>query len=73
METPTTQEIKTAVKALRNGKALRADQISAEMLKADFEQTSQELKRTFNLIWEKETAPTQWIKGLICKITKKGN
>ena len=59
METPTTQEIKTAVKALRNGKALRADQISAEMLKADFEQTSQELKRTFDLIWEKEIVPTR--------------
>jgi hypothetical protein len=73
VEAPTLQEILTALKALRNGKAPGADQISAEMLKADPEQTSIELKRIFDLIWEKETVPTQWTKGLICKIPKKGN
>ena len=73
MEAPTIQEIKRAVKDLRNGKASGADQITAEMLKADIEQTSKEMKRIFDLIWEKEKIPTQWTKGLICKIPKKGN
>ena len=72
-ETPNIQEIKTALKTLRNGKAPGADQISAEMLKADLEHTSLELKRIFDLIWEKEAVPTQWTKGIICKIPKKGN
>ena len=73
METLTIQEIVSALKALRNGKAPGADQITAEMLKADLEQTSLELQIIFDLIWEKETVPAQWTKGLICKIPKKGN
>jgi hypothetical protein len=72
-EPPTVQEIKTALKALKNGKAPGEDQISAEMLKADIEQTSLELQKIFDIIWEKETVPTQWTKGLIFKIPKKGN
>ena len=72
-EAPTLQEIRSVTKALNNGKAAGVDQVSAEMLKADPEQTSLELKRIFSLIWEKETVPTQWKKGLICKIPKKGN
>ena len=72
-EAPTIQEIQKALKTLRNGKAPGIDQITAEMLKADIEQTSNELKHIFKLIWEKETVPTQWKKGLICKIPKKGN
>ena len=62
VEAPTIQEIKTALKTLRNGKAPGADQISAEMLKADIKQTAKELKRTLDLIWKKETVPTQWTK-----------
>ena len=73
VEPPTIQEIKSAVKALKNGKAPGEDQISAEMLKANIEQTSLELQNIFDIIWEKETVPTQWTKGLICKIPKKGN
>ena len=42
-------------------------------LKADIEQTSLELQKIFDIIWEKETVPTQWTKWLICKIPKEGN
>nr|KAG5709173.1 hypothetical protein BaRGS_028629 [Batillaria attramentaria] len=42
VEAPTKQEIQAALKALKNGKAPGADQITAEMLKADPEQTSQQ-------------------------------
>ena len=72
-EVPNIQEVKSAIRTLRNGKAAGIDQITAEMLKADVEQTSLELTNTFQLIWEKETVPSQWTKGLICKIPKKGN
>jgi hypothetical protein len=37
------QKIRTALKALNNGKAVGADQIIANMLKADPKQTSMEL------------------------------
>ena len=72
-EPPSIQEIKNAVKALKNDKAPGVDQITAEMLKADIEQTSSELKKIFDIIWEQEIVPTQWTKGHICKIPKKGN
>lgn len=59
--------------AFRNGKALGADQRTAEMLKSDLVQTCQELKFTFDQIWKKEKVPKEWTKGLIYKITKKDN
>ena len=46
-----------ALRTLRNGKAPGADQITPEMLKAEPEETSKELKRIFDLIWENETVP----------------
>ena len=73
VEAPTTGEIKAALGTLKNGKAPGADQITAEMLKADTEQTSQEMKRILDLIWTEEKIPERWTKGLICKIPKKGN
>jgi len=72
-EPPSLLEIQRAVKQLKNGKAPGVDQITSEMLKADVEQTSVELKYLFDIIWERETVPKQWNKGLICKIPKKGN
>lgn len=73
VEAPTLEEIRAAMKALKNGKAPGADHITAEMLKADPEQTTQELKHIFDLIWTEEKVPKQWTKGLLRKIPKKGN
>lgn len=72
VEPPPTHE-ERALMALRNGKVPRADQITAEMLKSDLVQTSQELKFTFAQILKEERMPKEWTKGLICKIPKKGN
>ena len=43
------------------------------MLKADIEQMIKELQTVFKLLWESELVPTQWTKGLICKIPKGGD
>ena len=67
-EPPMLEEIKTALKTLNNGKAPGPDQITAEMLRADPELTSIELKRIFDFIWEKETVPMQLSKILIHRI-----
>jgi sorting nexin-29 len=67
------EETRAALKTLRNEGTPGADQNSAEMLKADIERTSLELKRIFDLIWDQETVSAQWTKGLICKIPKRGN
>lgn len=42
---------------LRNGKALKTDQMTAEVLKAYLDQTSKELKRIFDHIWKEEKCP----------------
>ena len=73
VDAPNIQEIKDALKALKNGKAPGADQITAEMLKANPKQTSKELKHILDLIWKDEKVPKKWTQGLICKIPKKGN
>lgn len=72
-EPPSIQEIRATLRMLKNGKAPGEDQITAEMLKADSDQTSKELKHTFDHIWKEEKLPKEWTKGLICKIPKKGN
>ena len=56
-EEPTLEEIRAALGALHNGKAPGLDQITAEMLKADQETTTRELKQLFNLIWREERVP----------------
>ncbi|XP_062612120.1 uncharacterized protein LOC134273919 [Saccostrea cucullata] len=70
VDPPTTQEIRTALKTFRNGRAPGADQITAEMLKADIDKISQELKHAFDQIWKEEKVPKEWTRGLICKIQR---
>lgn len=61
-EASATEEIKVALRALKNGKASGADRITAEMLKADTEKTSQELKRILDLIWKDGKVLKHWTK-----------
>jgi len=70
---PTLDEIVKAIKMLKNGKAPGDDGIQAELLKADIHFTGQKLQKMFNEIWETEQTPTNWRRGLIFKIPKKGN
>ena len=58
---------------MKSGKAPGVDSIHAEMLKADLSTATRVLTNLFDTIWDKETIPSDWGKGLIIKIPKKGN
>ena len=66
-------EIKEALKTIRSGKAAGVDSIHAEMLKADPVTATLVLVDLFKTIWESDTIPSDWAKGLIVKLPKKGN
>ena len=47
--------------------------ITAELLKADLEFTTDRVKELIDTIWSLEKVPRKWKRGLIIKIPKKGN
>jgi hypothetical protein len=69
---PSVEEVKRAIKTMKNGKAPGIDQIHAEMLKADEHVTPSVLTSILCNIWESEKSPTFWKTGLIVKLPKKG-
>jgi len=50
---------------MRNGKAAGRDNIAVELLKADMEIAKTELEDLFEVIWNTETIPGDWTKGII--------
>ena len=66
-------EIRRAIKTLKNGKAPGEGMITAELLKADLEFTTDRVKELIDTIWSLEKVPLKWKRGLIIKIPKKGN
>lgn len=70
---PTHNEVKEAIQGLKNNKAPGPDQITAEMLKSDIELSTKILTNLFEKIWRNENLPTDWAKGIIVKIPKKGD
>ncbi|XP_076105824.1 uncharacterized protein LOC143074160 [Mytilus galloprovincialis] len=68
----TDDEIKAAIKKLKNNKAPGVDGIPAEVLKSDINLNVNILRDLLNEIWEKEILPTQWKDGIIIKLPKKG-
>ncbi len=70
---PTEDEVRNAIKSMKNGKASGIDSIHAEMLKADINLASKLLTDLFTTIWTTNTIPTDWSKGLIVKLPKKGD
>ncbi|CAH8544655.1 unnamed protein product [Schistosoma intercalatum] len=67
----TTEEIRMAVRQIKNGKAAGSDNIPAEALKSDIEATTSMLCLLFKKIWEKEQVPMDWKEGHLIKIPKK--
>ncbi|CAH8542902.1 unnamed protein product [Schistosoma haematobium] len=70
---PTTEEIRMAVRQIKNGKAAGPDNIPAEALKSDIEATTSMLYLLFKKIWEEEQVPMDWKEGHLIKIPKKGD
>ena len=70
---PTREEIRKAIKQLKNGKAAGTDEIAAAALKVDPEMLAEMLYGLFDKIWEEEEIPLEWKEGLLIKIPKKGD
>ena len=72
-EPPNVEEVKKAIKAMKNGKAPSIDQVHVEMLKAEEHQTAIALTEILGKIWTSEETPQSWKTGLIVKLPKKGD
>ncbi len=70
---PESVEVKVSIQSLKSGKACGIDAIYAEMLKADILTSARVLTDLFQDIWNSDTIPEDWSKGLIVKVPKKGN
>ena len=69
----TLQEVRNAITNLKNEKTPGIDNITAELLKADAEFSAKKVHELFGKVWSHETIPYDWKKGLLVKLSKKGN
>ena len=67
------QEVKSAFKMTKRGKAAGVDELGPDLQRADMEDTTSRLTRCCNRLWESEKWPEVWKKGLIVKIFKRGD
>ncbi|KAI5714830.1 hypothetical protein M8J77_006182 [Diaphorina citri] len=72
-EEPTLEEIRAAVKILKNGKAAGKDGIPTEVLKKGGEKLSEKIWLLMRTIWKEESIPSDWKESIICPILKKGD
>ncbi|KAJ8361543.1 hypothetical protein SKAU_G00180680 [Synaphobranchus kaupii] len=68
---PDYDEVRTAILVQKSGKACGIDATHDEMLKADISTSTRVLTDLFQNIWNSDTVPGDWSKGLIAKIPKK--
>jgi hypothetical protein len=45
----------------------------SELLKADLETSTDQISKILDLVWIRENVPSDWRKGLIIKLAKKGD
>ncbi len=67
------EEIKRAINKLKAGRSPGIDGISAEMIKCDKDTSCKMLQDIINKVWNSETLPVEWKKGVIVKLPKKGD
>lgn len=72
IEPPTKEEIVEAIRDLKNGKAPGQDQLNAELFKCHPELAAEILLALFAKVWNGEGIPSDWSKGVIIPIPKKG-
>ena len=68
----TLQEIDSAVKHLKNGKATGSDDIRNEYISYEKQQLKSVLKILINEIYDNGIYPEQWSSGIIVPVYKKG-
>ena len=66
-------EIKTALKQLKNNKAPGSDEIPGELLKYGGEATEKLMYVICNNIWQNEVLPDEWTKSIIITLPKSGD
>ena len=66
-------EIRRALKKMKSGKAAGIDNIPPEAWKAGEEVSVDAIHELFIRIWDEETIPHDWKKGLLVKLPKKGD
>ena len=69
----TKEEIKKAIKETASGKSAGIDAITTDVLKVDIETAASQLEELFRNIWDQESIPGDWRKGIIVKLPKKGD
>jgi len=69
----TQNEIRKALKSLKNDKAAGKDNIPAEALKEGGETVLNQLHTLLNMVWATEEIPLDWRKGLLVKLPKSGD
>ena len=70
---PSKEELKKAIRTLKNGKAAGPNEIPAEALKADIDTATDILHNLYAKIWDEEKVPADWREGLVIKLLKKGD
>ena len=65
--------VKDEIKKLKNGKAQGVDNVYAEMIKAEEQETLQLLQRILQDVFDDELIPDAWMMGTIITLPKKGN
>ena len=67
------EEVETAIRSLKNGKAAGVDNVPAELIKNGGETVTDILLKICNKIWQTGEWPTPWTQSLIITLPKKGN
>jgi hypothetical protein len=70
---PSLVEVETAIGKLKSYKSPGADNIPAELIKAEGETLYTEIHRLICCVWNKEELPQQWKESIIVPIYKKGD
>ena len=68
----TRAEVSRAIQHLKSNKAPGLDWISGEMIKCGGDEMAQHLTGLLNTCWSFERVPSDWKKGVIVKVPKKG-
>jgi len=69
-DVPTLNEVKSAIRRLRNGKAAGPDEITPELLKYAEAPISRALHELFTAVWATGKVPAEWKDGIIVSLYK---